>query len=378
MFIVLTSRTRYVIHNLGKSLPISFFIMLHQNLSRLSDQYRGKEDLSKADQSPKLNLLLWYFYGSLTKIGETLILKLSSAGVEFDRATAATLAIDLRDNARKQRSWRKKAEKGMAATRKTQLDPYSDKDEANDRLALLGIELGLISVREDQLPTSCASQSRRRILERQNTTVINPGQIPSDQEISGRINTTAPWELSCTNHHSRLALSNDPDREDEDSTPFRNNCLRFLTSSYVYIPSWDRSNTNAAALWWDLDASCVVCSTILDMRTKKNALDAARPEDEAPINTGDRKTDARRGSVAPPPHIVELEDDDEDLRQKPDTRAKKDTFDETLLDLLKRQLDQQSKIIDTLKKEPDPTAEFDWTRCKPPLLLHPDTWVQVS
>jgi hypothetical protein len=98
----------------------------------------------------------------------------------------------------------------MAKARKTLVNCYSDKDESVDRLAFLGIELGLVETEDDKRPSSCSAQARKRILERPYTKIINPGKVPLGQDSTSRLSTCSPWELTCVNHHSRLALWNQP------------------------------------------------------------------------------------------------------------------------------------------------------------------------
>jgi hypothetical protein len=358
----------YVMKNCDEALPTSFFQHLRKNLSRLKYQYTLEIDLASTDMDTKLIILLWYFHGCLEHIYRALLAKPGFGDL--------VEAGEVSEIAKKTRAWRRKSEKAMAKARKTPVNSYSDKDESVDRLAFLGIELGLVETEDDKRPSSCSAQARKRILERPYTKVINPGKVPLGQDSSSRISTCSPWELTCVSHHSRLALWNQPDIEDEDLQQIRQRCLRFL-SNFTYICSWDMSRPDTAALWWDLDASCVICATTLDMRSKIIMSEDAKEEDVTTTNKS-QKTQPNVASPASPILRIGtggLEDNDP-AKAKNDGRSRRDAPDEDVLELLKRQLDQQEILIRALKTENDAVLDFDWTRCEPNSPLHPETLVQ--
>jgi hypothetical protein len=358
----------YVMKNCDEALPMSFFKHLGRNLSRLKDQYTLEIDLASTDMDAKLIILLWYFHGCLEHIYRALLEKPGFGD--------SVKAEEVPEMAKKTRAWRKRSEKAMAKARKTFVNSYSDKDESVDRLAFLGIELGLVETEDDKRPSSCLAQARKRILERPYTKVINPGKVPLGQDSSSRLSTCSRWELTCVNHHSRLALWNQPDIEDEDLQLVRQRCLRFL-SNFTYICSWDMSLPDTAALWWDLDASCVICATTLDMRSKIIMSEDSKEEDVAITNKTQKTQPTVASPSSPIPRIgIGGHEDNDPAKAKSDGRSRRDAPDEDILELLKRQLDQQEILIRALKTEDDAVLDFNWTCCEPNSPLHPETLVQ--
>jgi hypothetical protein len=139
----------YVMKNCGEALPASFFKTLANNISRLKDQYTLEIDLASTDMDTKLIILLWYFHGCLEHIYRALLKK---PGFEESFKVEEVSEI-----ARKTRAWQKKSEKAMNEAKKALIHSYSDKDESVDRLAFLGIELGLDDRKDDKRPSSCSA-----------------------------------------------------------------------------------------------------------------------------------------------------------------------------------------------------------------------------
>jgi hypothetical protein len=230
----------YVMKNCRDSLPPHFFINLAQNMSRLEDQYQGSVDLNEEmDLNSELNILTWYFYGSLNSIYHFLIDEGFSSHLQRGAPALAEFV-------RRMKGFKKKAEKSMDSAKQPTMGTYSTDDESIDRLAFLGIELGFLSQQASTQSSSCYAQSRKKVLDRLPTKIMNPGVT----DISGKVPISAPWELSSVNHHSRLSLWNQSDLDDNDLETTRNDCLRFLTPNFHYIGTWDMSRIDVAALWW--------------------------------------------------------------------------------------------------------------------------------
>jgi hypothetical protein len=171
----------------------------------------------------KLIILLWYFHGCLEHMYRALLEKPGFGN--------SVKAEEVSEMAKKTRAWRKKSEMAMDKARKTLVNSYSDKDESVDRLAFLGIELGVVET------------------------------------------------------------------EDEDLQLVRQRCLRFL-SNFTYICSWGMSRPDTAALWRDLGASCVICATTLDMRSKIMSEDIK--EEDVAITNKAQKTQPTVASPSSP------------------------------------------------------------------------------
>lgn len=124
------------------------------------------------------------------------------------------------------------------------------------------------------------------------------------------------------------------------------------------MPTWDMSQPDAASMWWDLEATCVITSTLLDIRSQRTAISQSNPLDTAKedLNPGRSVTDRKRLSIA-----------------MPDARIGRELADEMMIDLLKRQLENQEKVLQALKEGSQLVFDFDWSSCEPPMLFHPDT-----
>jgi hypothetical protein len=131
------------------------------------------------------------------------------------------------------------------------------------------------------------------------------------------------------------------------------------------------SRPDTAALWWDLDASCEICATTLDMRSKIIMFEDAKEEDVA-ITNKSQKTQSTVASPSSP--ILQIGtggiEDNDPAKAKSGGRSRRDAPDEDILE------DQQEILIRALKTENDAVLDFDWTRCEPNSPLHPETLVQ--
>ena len=169
--------------------------------------------------------------------------------------------------------WKGQCEKMLRLLRKAQgdqrpqVDPaqiyIASEDEKLDRFIVLCAELKLDPPGQN-LAEACLKQTRAKLGSRKGTTRFNPGTSKSSkpEEIS------EPWELNCLNHHIRcMALPNIA--EDDYSFEAKKNCFAFLSADYTFARSWNGSNPNMIGGWWDIEVSCVVCSTLLEERTAR-------------------------------------------------------------------------------------------------------------
>ncbi|KAH7416666.1 hypothetical protein BKA64DRAFT_272574 [Cadophora sp. MPI-SDFR-AT-0126] len=370
----------YVIKNCPDALPPVFITTLADCIQQLVSQEYGDVDITSNDHEPNSAILLWYRYYCLAQISQHLrnlaATREASSETLLDSNPKLPSAAEITGYTSKAHAWQRKAEKAMASSRRAALDSYSNQDESADRLSFLGIELGLANEQESKRSSSCLAQARRRILDRKPTLSLNPGAPLFGQDGSVRVSTSAPWELTCVNHHIRLQLWSDPDLEDGLYTA-RKNSLRYLSTNFLFIGSWDTSKSSVAASFWDLDASCMICATFLDMRIREESLhillDPAAPESPS---TNQPHTSRRRPSIA-----LATEVPNEELAADPgklnvELHGKRDFWDESVVELLRKQLEKQDALIQALAKQSDNAFAFDWTRCEPPVPFHPATWLQ--
>jgi hypothetical protein len=359
----------YVIRNCNSALPEEFINYLHHEVDL--SKYQSRRPLQTIDgeqNPPKLALLVWYSIGCLNRIYKHLT---ETMGSPPPWGTASFLEIG-----RSESACQTKAEKSMTSGRKTQINPYATGDEEVERLALLGPELGFTSNeprRKDG--SSCVSRARRKILDRKATKILNPGRSLSEEQSSAQIPTSAPWELSCVNHHSRLRVMwNDGERDNDDLEPFRVDCRRFLTSSFSYVGSWDMSAAQIASKWWEMDTSCIVTSTSLDIRTKlllqneagMNLTQGGSPKPDQTTNETQSSSATKSKDAPRTTNTTNLPDESE---------LKRDNYQDVLLDLIRKQLDNQEAILLAATRDNNMGIDFEWTLCQPPTTLHPEGWV---
>jgi len=261
----------YVLKYCAAALDWRFFAVLQQNLHKLAAIHPFEEPrpswVSSQYLSPKWQLVYalsrWCHFGCLHEIYKQL------ADREYHRYSEIMPVWG--QVLQGQRKWKLQSEKTLKLLRKAQADqrPQVDpaqvytalEDEELDRFVLLCGELRLDPPGQN-LTESCLKQTRTKLGQRKGTTKFNPGTSKS----SKLDETSAPWELSCLNHHIRcMALPNIG--EDDSSFDVKKNCFAFLTADYTFVRNWDRSKSFMLRGWWDLEVSCVVCATILEERT---------------------------------------------------------------------------------------------------------------
>lgn len=140
---------------------------------------------------------------------------------------------------------------------KSRPDLYTAEDEQTDRLLLLYRELAL----EPNSANASITHVLEKIKSREPTTTINPGWRTSKSTSS----VDAPWEFSCLNHHTAFDMA--MGSSDSDINKTKDACLDFHSTDYTFLPTWDRSKRDMSERWWDMDASSIVCATLLDHNT---------------------------------------------------------------------------------------------------------------
>lgn len=263
----------YVMKYCAAALDRRFFAVLLKNLHKLEAIHPFDEPrpswLSSPSVSPKWQLVYalsrWSHFGCLHEIYKQL------ADREYHRCSEMTPVWS--QVLLGQQKWKGQSEKMLRLLRKAQgdqrpqVDPAqvytASQDEQLDRFVMLCAELKLDPPGQS-LTESCLKQTRAKLGSRKGTTKFNPGTSKSSRldEIS------APWELSCLNHHIRcMALPNIA--EDDSSFEAKKNCFAFLNADYTFVRNWDRSKSYMLTGWWDLEVSCVVCSTLLEEKTAR-------------------------------------------------------------------------------------------------------------
>ncbi|KAI9736318.1 MAG: hypothetical protein M1834_001204 [Cirrosporium novae-zelandiae] len=161
-----------------------------------------------------------------------------------------------------EKTWKLASEKYLRFLRKEQdknAEKYVTEDEEADRLALLSHELKFAD-------GPYISQTFKRLKSRKPTTIFSPGSSKKESLKSDLVR--APWELTCLNHHTRLMAAFVTNEESEMISSKKQDCFQFLQSDYSFVSSWDWSTEEALKGWWGIEASSIVCSTLLDLISK--------------------------------------------------------------------------------------------------------------
>lgn len=186
-----------------------------------------------------------------------------------------------------ERDWKEQGKKLIAnysrrvqPEQKLQVDPsqvYLAVDEEIHRLALLCQELELTTSSNPPLPESkedfatlCVTTTCEKAMSRKHTTRFNHGPGKDTDEENQLASVSAPWELSCLNHHALLSAllkrSEDVDRQ----IATKEDCFEFLQSDFTFARSWDRSRANMIGEWWGMEVSSVICATLLESKAAGN------------------------------------------------------------------------------------------------------------
>lgn len=262
-------------------------------LSQLADQEERDGLLFDTDRLPsdnwtfakgdrdKVQLLQWYYYGSLQKLCKHGVLPTSWQGdPDLLEQKVARLA---------------KAAKMGASAKLSSQEPYVADDEIFDRLSFVSDELGLEDIKSKSAGT-IELLSMKRVKQRDFTRSLNPGWLPRDEEES----TSGPWEIHALCHHSRLVVlmkeeeskqeSRTEDHMKAEEESFRQRICIFLNAEGILIPCWERAHAKARRGWLHSEATAVVASTLLTILQK-----AVLPD------SSEQSQAEHFGSVSPPP-----------------------------------------------------------------------------
>ncbi|MCJ1243289.1 hypothetical protein MMC30_000486 [Trapelia coarctata] len=271
----------YVLKYCPAALNRHFFAVLLQNLHKIETNHPfggpppdwGLSQYSSTKWQLVDALSWWCHFGCLHEIHK----QLADRGYQTYSETTPIWSQVLQS----QRKWRGVCEKMLKLLRKAQgdqrpqVDPAqaytASDDEVLDRLVVLSAELKL-DPPGPNLTESCLQQTRTKLKLRKHTTNFKPGfpQPGAPQAWAWKPeDSSPPWELECLNHHIRcMALPNLA--EDDYSLEAKKHCFAFLHADYTFARSWNRSDSDMIRNWWDVEVSCVVCSTLLDERTSQN------------------------------------------------------------------------------------------------------------
>lgn len=212
-----------------------------------SVQHRATKDKSP---TPKNDILQWYHMSTLYLICCQPFGKEKHA---FHKA-----GIGREDLLRTQQRFQKYASRLKAS----KAEYYSSDHEELDRVVLLGEELDFQSIGDEAgaaaQVASRLKQTQARLEARRRTPRFNHGLTAWN---SRHEPLYSPWELLCTNHE--LYLRTGPERSVES---VRNRVFEFMNSDYSFMASWDTSDGDMIAKWWDFEPNAIVCATILDLK----------------------------------------------------------------------------------------------------------------
>ncbi|KAH7407184.1 hypothetical protein BKA64DRAFT_666015 [Cadophora sp. MPI-SDFR-AT-0126] len=349
----------YVMKHCPQATPDNF--MSEILLPRLARAYEAVQKRASRDKepTPKNDVLQWLHMSCLFLICN------ERFGMDDSGAAIDGFALSRLDRQELVRT-QQKFEKYVSRLKTAQVESYSIEHEELDRVLLISEELGLDAVPTSytaSLALSRATQSRKRILQRQRTTRFNPG--PRTWKGS-RVTSNCPWELLCTNHQGFLRVT-----DDANIKAARDRLFEFLMSDYSFMTSWDRADGNMVGKWWDLEPVSVICATLLDLKFEGKLKSAISEEtaDQLGHSVHDIEESPsvqRRNSEIMPEPTQEDSIRDILLQMK---KLQEESSKEHLLQM--RQLLVREDVTGTFS-----VKAFDWVPCKPGKLYHPHWWVQ--
>jgi hypothetical protein len=183
-----------------------------------------------------------------------------------------------------ERDWKEQGRKLIAnyshpvqPEQKLQVDPsqvYLAVDEEIHRLALLCQELELTTSESKEagldFATLCITTTCEKAMSRKHTTRFNHGPGKDTDEENQLASVSAPWELSCLNHHALLSALLKRSKDVERQIAPKEDCFEFLQSDFAFARSWDRSRANMIGEWWGMEVSSVICATLLESKAAGN------------------------------------------------------------------------------------------------------------
>lgn len=227
---------------------------------KLALAYQSVRSRASKDRepTPKNDILQWYHMSTLFLICSEAVRMADGIGPDWAFEMVGVKRKDfLATQQRFQRyASRLKVSKGVF---------YSSKHEELDRVVLLGEELDLESI-EGQGSDAAAQissrvrQTRLRLEARDRTAKFNQGPTARGARHEP---LHKPWELLCTNHELYFRIA--PSRNTES---VKKRVFGFMTSDYSFMASWDRSDGDMIAKWWDFEPTAIVCATIIDLKNE--------------------------------------------------------------------------------------------------------------
>ena len=309
-----------------------------------------------SQDDPKSTILQWYHSSCFLQICKN-----------PESEGGASVFVNRPENdpiAAQEMTWKNKAQKSLKPAGKGRSNrALEDHHVAN--LALLAEELFSNSADTTGLSNQCVSYAKEFILNRDWTTILNPGKEDRKQANHTIQDTSPPWELVSLNHHSLLRPEVGASEEKVEAA--LDICQEFLFSDFTFIGSWDRSDTSMVSTWWDLLPSSILSATLLDRRLELQDSVAPDPIQEVKSNgkvegaeTTEVKDLASSHQTGPVPSI---------LSRKPTIK----TGDETMDEIVKRLLDGFARASTRQAEEGE---EFDWRSRRPQRISFPDTFTQ--
>lgn len=203
-------------------------------------------------------ILRWYHSFSVWKLYRTLETE--------DPVRFGKLHIEVKEAEHKQLSdhWQEKAEKALRLFGQGRYLRQTLGHEVA-YLAVVGAELGVDQGPRIQLGVNltCLEHVTKLIDRRQGTSTLYPGAARvsrwDNHDVRSAVKRPAPWELSCLGHHVPLCFDL---RENQEEV--MQNCWQFLLSDGLFLASIDPCSVNAVSQWWDLTASAIVCTKLLE------------------------------------------------------------------------------------------------------------------
>lgn len=229
------------------------------NISKL-DMFQEFDGISPKKKSElKISLLRWFRHSCITQLRNWLEVK---AVEQYNLQAEAERVVKL--------STRRRA---------TDHEIYKPDDEIVDRLSLLAEELfpaesTPLNTTDSKVKLSaqvelCSNLARARLALRSKTSKFHAGiQKSKAGRDRDKERAPSPWELECLNHHGLLMGAINQPEDSEAIKAAKDDCFDFLSSDYSFLTTWDSSRKSMLSEWWSYEVSAVVCSTLLDLKSR--------------------------------------------------------------------------------------------------------------
>jgi hypothetical protein len=368
----------YVLKTCPGALPdeTSFLRLLATKVNSLARRIpRDDADMGTA-HGAKGHLLRWYHHESTFQIRKLL------ADREIEDFP------DVHRERLKQRSeaGRRAAQKFM--TNKIRSDqPYTTSDEPCDRLSFLSLDTELGFETDPNNPTSCISLSKKRIYRRDWTTTVNPAVIPPETEGSHPIPRSPPWETNSLCHHAHMLIWRDVDPSEME--PYRGRCFEFLTGEVSLVESWERGSVGAILGFFQIEATCVLASTLVGIRKKRLTTSTVK---SSRGSSDDKKPAPRTGTESQHETSDKFADDDyidtpmqtsqvydsQYSYSRPWKRPRQDSMNKEVgsdMDIWRKQLEALMSLRDAFAQANPSFRQIDWKSYRPSAPYHPDAFL---